>query len=143
MGLVLTETSKGKPVIALSGYLYSLKKVTKISKNWQCTNVQCQGKLRTSLDGTVLIHDDTNHNHPSDEKSVKTNVLRQTCKRKEAEDPYERPRKKVIREVKKVECSGLLVNGIHPEYQAGDVDPQKEAPIKITNRPQGAIGCCF
>ena len=71
----LTETSKGKQAVIMNGYIYSLKKETKTSKNWQCTNRKCNGKLTTSLDGKVILHADTRHNHASDESKIQTHLL--------------------------------------------------------------------
>ena len=90
MAMQLAETSKGKPAVIMDGYMYSLKKETKSSKNWQCTNRKCHGKLTTSLDAKVILHADTSHNHIRDESKVQTHVLRQACKRKAEEDISER-----------------------------------------------------
>ena len=114
----LTETSKGKQAVIMDGYIYSLKKETKTSKNWQCTNRKCNGKLTTSLDGKVILHADTRHNHTSDESKIQTHLLRQACKRKAEEEISERPRKIIIREAGKLKTDKVSLSGVQSSRRA-------------------------
>ena len=102
MSSKFAETTKGKPAIALGGFLYRLKKIGETSKNWQCVNKYCNAKITTPLDSPELIHGTTSHNHVEDGSKVQATTLRQACKRKAEENIADRPRKILISEAERI-----------------------------------------
>ena len=123
----------------MDGYIYSLKKETKTSKNWQCTNRKCNGKLTTSLDGKVILHADTRHNHASDESKIQTHLLRQACKRKAEEEISERPRKLIIREAGKLKTDKVSLSGVQSSRRAIWIQRRKAHPKLPSTRQEALI----
>ena len=110
--LKLVETTTGKPALLFDNHIYRLKRESKTSNNWRCTKKSCCARLTTDKSNDEILHGDTFHNHDKDEQKTQTNILRQACKRKAAEEISERPRKLLITEAKSMETDKISQSGV-------------------------------
>ena len=95
------KTNKGKPLLVFVGFRFRQDKINKCTMNWRCVRRDCKAKCKTALDNEFIsVKNDHNHDEESS-RSIEVHKLRQSCKGKATEDPFQRPSKVIALEIQK------------------------------------------
>ena len=90
-------------------FQYRIHREAKSSRTWRCTTNECKATCTTDLSDLMVLGGRFEHNHSEpDERSIQRHKVRQECKRKDSDEPGERPNKIIMTEIAKQDKTDLL-----------------------------------
>ena len=104
------SSQRGKPKLAVDGYIYRIANKNLTSINWRCEKAGCKGSLSTPPrydDPNVVLHKLQEHNHGPQPESVEAKVARDRIK--QAAATSQMPPRRIISEVMAGMSDGGLV----------------------------------
>ncbi|KAL8623524.1 hypothetical protein ACOMHN_058904 [Nucella lapillus] len=107
-------TNQGKQGLLCENFKYRLDRQTKSTKLWRCVKRSCKARCKTDLQNVPLFFSNEHSHEEESTRSLETHKLRQGCKRRAADDTFERPSK--------------IIN---MELQAGSADIQEILPRDV------------
>ena len=99
--------NKESHLLLAADFKYRLDKTTTTTKLWRCTKRGCLARCKTNLEGTEALGFTNQHDHDEGSQSdIQLQKLRQQCKRKATEDPFERQSKIIRKQVFEADGNG-------------------------------------
>ena len=104
--VALTTTNKGKPPLHGNGYVYRLDRTYAKSKTWRCTKNGCKARCRTDQEhsNVQFTNEHCDHETQSD-RDMTVKEFRRNCKRRGADDLFQKPSKNHATGATEHECS--------------------------------------
>ena len=136
MELKITETNRGKKSLLYEGFSFrvsiQMKKTNDIT--WRCTVKTCKASVKTDSDCTVVISENNEHNHDSDQRKIERKTVRCAVKRKACEDICARPSKVLRTELQNVQEDTLTTTDLKSLSMAIYRERRKKYPTLPKSR---------
>ena len=114
------QTNSGKEAICVAGHVLRKYRESKVANTWRCTKKTCTATCKTNKLDTFVTAFGPPHNHEeNDPKDLAVKKLRIDCKKRAAEDLFERPIKFIRQE--------LQHHTNEPDIHAKDVEYVRKA----------------
>lgn len=92
--VTVTTTNRNKPSLMINGYMYRLDRTSTKAKTWRCTRRDCNARCKTTVDNKNIVFIKEHSDHEvKNEKQLAVDEFRKRCKRRGADDIFERPAK--------------------------------------------------
>lgn len=98
-GVRITQTNKGKEALLVDSFTYRLDRESGIAKTWRCSIRGCPARCKTRKDNTNAVFSNDHTHEAKTQREVAVGEFRKLCRKRGADDLFERPAKVMRREL--------------------------------------------